>query len=164
MKGAPVKGAPVKGAPVKGAPIRRLAAALALLVAGCTYPDFKLIDQQTFANTPAPTQADIAHANLPPLPLVVIRFNDVDPDYHDALAAAVTAAMSRKPDAVFDVLTPIPLNAPASVQAAATAQGRTDATEIATALAADGVAPDHVHIGFHGDSGTPPREVQVYVR
>jgi len=135
-----------------------------LLLAGCWAPDWKLIDQRTFAPTHAPETADVARANLPRLPLVTIRFDDLDDDYRPTLADAVEAAQSRKADVEFDVLTPIPTAAPQDEQEKFTQQGQEDAQEVATALAADGVSPDRVHIGFRGDPGAPAREVRVYVR
>jgi hypothetical protein len=135
-----------------------------LLLVGCTPPDFKLIDQRTFRSTPTPSSTDVARAALPPLPLVVIRYDNLDEDYGPTLARAVNEATTVKPDVAFDVLTPMPIAAPPDVQARFTSQGIRDAQDVADALAADGVPPDRVHMGFRGDAGTPPREVQVYAR
>jgi hypothetical protein len=141
-----------------------------LLLAGCT-PDFShppymhLIDQRDFqASGQAPAAADLARAALPPLPLVVIRFDNPDADFRVDLANAVNDAVTRKADVQFDVLTPVPLSAPQEAQAQATRQGSADAQLVATALAADGIVPDRVHIGLRGDAGAPPREVLVYAR
>jgi hypothetical protein len=136
-----------------------LLAMAALLLGGCT-----LVDQRTFQRTPAPAADEIARASLPPLPLLVIRFDQVDTDYGPALSAVVEAAQSHKPDTVFDVLTPIPTKASREVQDRYTAQGAADATDVANALAADGVLPDRIHLGLRGDPGTPPREVRIYGR
>lgn len=141
-----------------------------LLLSGCTITGFgmsdvKLIDQQSFEGPPrAPAPADLARARLPPLPLVVIRFDQPDEDYRPALAAAVNAAQARKPDIGFDVLTPMPTAAPPATQSRFASQGAADAQEVAMALAADGVAPDSIHIGLRGDPGAPVREVRVYAR
>ncbi len=143
--------------------------ALGLLLAGCVpagkWPYFTLIDQGTFRGpTPPPTADDIARSKLPPLPLVTIRFDQPDSDYTQALAAAVESAQAHKADVAFDVLAPVPLSASHDVQAQFTAQGETDTQAVASALAADGINPDHIHIGFRGDPGDPPREVRVYAR
>jgi hypothetical protein len=135
-----------------------------LLLAGCLPWDWRLIDQRTFAPAHAPGAADVARANLPKLPLAVIRFDNLDADYRPALAEAVEAAQAHKANVEFDVLTPIPTAAAQEVQDRFARQGEADAQEVATALAADGVLPDRVHIGFRGDPGSPPREVRVYVR
>ena len=143
----------------RGAPLL-----LALLLGGCTIPGFRLIDQQTFARTPAPTSTDVARADLPPLPLLVIRFSDMDQDYGPALAEALDAAMSRKPDVAFDVLTPVPTSASPEEQARFTKQGIIDAQDVANAMVVDGISPDLVHMGFRADAGSPPREVLVFAR
>jgi hypothetical protein len=137
---------------------------LAALLGGCTMPGFHLIDQRTFEATTAPSAADIARAKLPALPLAVIRFDQPDVDYKQALADAIGSAQTRKSDVAFDVVSPVPLKAPQAEQDRATAQGKQDAQDIATAIAEDGVAPDHIFLGFRGDPGAPPREVRVYVR
>ena len=138
--------------------------ASALLLAGCLPPDFRIIDQRTFWPPQAPTEAEVARAHLPPAPLVTIRFDTPDADYTAALADAVTAAESRKPDVEFDVLTPMPTSAPQAEQDQFARQGAEDAQAVLTALGADGVHPDRVHLGYRADPGSPPREVLVYVR
>ena len=143
----------------------RTAALLAtLLLVGCTPPDFKLIDQRTFRRTPTPNSTEVAGAALPSLPLVVIRYDNLDEDYGPSLGQAVDAATALKPDVSFDVLTPMPIAAPPDVQARFTRQGISDAQDVANTLVIDGVPPDRIHMGFRGDSGNPPREVQVYAR
>jgi hypothetical protein len=141
-----------------------LALAASLLLAGCWPPDFKIIDQRTFAPPHAPTEADLARAHLPPAPLVTIRFDNPDADYAPALADAVTSAEARKPDVEFDVLTPIPTSAPQATQDEFARQGADDAQAVLNALGADGIRPDRVHLGYRADPGSPPREVLVYVR
>ncbi|MCW3473111.1 hypothetical protein [Limobrevibacterium gyesilva] len=137
----------------------------ALLLAGLVLTGCTLVDQRTFQRTPpAPTAEDVARARLPPLPLVVIRFDQLDTDYQPALAEAIEAAQARKPDVVFDVLTPIPTGEAREVQERYARQGAEDAAAVANALAAEGVPPDRVHMGYRGDPGTPPREVRVYAR
>jgi hypothetical protein len=127
---------------------------LAALLPGC-----RLVDQRTFrATPPAPGAEDVAHARLPPLPLLIIRFDQPDFDYHPALADAVDAARSRKPDVGFEVLAPVPS------ATNPTAQGEADAVEIATALEAIGIPPERIRLGLRADPGAPPREIRVYVR
>jgi hypothetical protein len=138
--------------------------AAGLLLSGCLPPDWRLIDQRTFWPPHNPTSADVARANLPQQPLVIIRLDLVDYDYRPTLADAVQAAEVHKPDVEFDVLTPIPTAAAQDVQERFARQGAADAQEVANALGADGIGPDRVHIGYRGDPGSPPREVRVYVR
>jgi hypothetical protein len=145
-------------------------ALLALVLSGCTITglrmaDIKPIDQRSFEGpAQAPGAAGVARARLPRQPLAVIRFDQQDADFRPALAAAVNAALARKPDPSFDVLTPMPSSAAPDIQDRFARQGAIDAQEVANALAADGIPPDQVHIGLRGDPGAPPREVLVYVR
>ncbi len=131
---------------------------LLLALSGC-----KLIDQTTFYGEP-PGQSELARARPPAMPLVTIRYEQGDPDLHDILAPVVEAAQARKPDVVFDVLTPMPTQASPEVRDRFAAQGEADAKAVATGLAAEGVNQDHIHMGFRGDAGNPPREVLIYVR
>ncbi len=138
---------------------------LALLLAGCLPPDFRIVDQRTFRSAPAtPAPEAVTQAALPPLPLVVIRFDQPDLDYRPALAEAVTLAQAHNPQAVFEVLTPVPTSANTEVQRQYLTQGAADARDVARALAADAVDPDRVQIGYRADPGAPVREVRIYVR
>jgi hypothetical protein len=101
---------------------------------------------------------------LPPQPLVVIRFDQLDNDYFPALADAVQLAQARKPNVEFDVITPVPTAAPQAEQDRFARQGAEDAQAVANALGLDGITSERVHIGYRGDPGSPPREVLVYVR
>ncbi len=139
----------------------RLWLAALVLVAGCTpktsFPYLDLVDQRTFQpKLAAPKPADVK--NLPALPLVVIRFDVPDPNYTQALANAVDAATSRKPDVEFDVMTPVGAGAQPDANAAR------DAAAVATAIAEQSVPPERIHVGSVEDAGTPAREVRVYVR
>jgi hypothetical protein len=140
-------------------PTRALLALLAAF-AGC-----RLIDQRLFEPAAtAPEAAQLKRSALPPLPLVTIRFDQPDLDWQTPLQAAVLAAQSRKPDVGFDVVAPIPVAASAAAQDKASAQGVEDVRMVANALQYNGVPADHVHLGYRGDPGQPPREVLVYAR
>jgi hypothetical protein len=131
------------------------------LLCGC-----KLIDQRTFESTGRrPSSADVAHAQLPQVPLVTLDFAQVDQDWRTPLAQAAAAAILRKPDVEFDVVTPIPTSGNRALQDGFARLGQADAQAVATALLADQVSPDRIHLRFHGDPGVPkPRVVYVYVR
>ncbi len=133
---------------------------LLLLLAGCTPslspPYLTLIDQRTFNPAVAPDPANVRA--LPALPLAVIRFDAPGIDFRPDLARAVEAAQSRKPDADFNVVTPVARGKVPDAQA------QDDATTILRAIAEQGVQPEKIHIGVTEDSGTPAREVRVYVR
>lgn len=135
-------------------------ACLLAALAGC-----KLVDQRTFEPAHAgPSAAALANARLPPLPLVTIDFAFADLDWRSSVQQAVTAAESRKPDAKFDVVTPIPTGASQTVQDRYIATGQADAKLVADELQNDGVPPARIGVRFQGDPGTPPREVFIYAR
>jgi hypothetical protein len=130
------------------------------LLGGCT-----LVDQRTFQRAgETPRDADLARATLPPLPLLTIPFSSPDVDFQPAVQQAADAVLALKPDAEYDVVAPIPINAPQSVQDEAERNGRTDTASVVNALGYAGVSLDKVHVGFRSDGGTPPREVLVFVR
>jgi hypothetical protein len=141
-------------------PIAPLMAAC-LLVAGC-----ELVDQRTVARwlgeTPLP--ATETSRELPELPLVTIRFDQPDADYAPAVSEAAQAALARKSNAVFDIVTPVPTALPPAEQDAAALRGAADARAVADTLATQGVPPEQLRLGLVGDPGEPPREVRVYVR
>jgi hypothetical protein len=130
------------------------------LLAGC-----KLIDQRTFESAPkAPGAADLAHRELPPLPLLTVDPSNPNTDWASQVADAALAAEARKPDVRFAVVTPIPTSATQKIQDLYTTNGQADAQAVATALQSDGIAPDHITLNFQGDPGAPPREVRLYAR
>ena len=148
--------------------MRRTLNAFALIVvmaAGC-----RLVDQRTFERpgrspgTPQLARADYAQRAVPPPALVTIRFGRIDSDWQPAVVAASRDARARKADVIFDLVTPVPTNAPAAVQDSAQKAGAKDAAAVAAVLQGDGVSADQIRIGARGDPGQPPREVEVYVR
>ncbi len=135
-----------------------------LLLCGCAL-GCTLVDQRTFERTAkGPSQPDLARVARPSLPLVTIRFDRPDYDFRPDLGEAVDAAQSRKPDVAFEVVAVLPIDPAKPVDSAKLREGQTDAAEVATALASDGVPPDRVHLALRGDPGAPPPEVLVYVR
>jgi hypothetical protein len=131
------------------------------MVAACTprlsYPYIDLVDQRTF--WPAVEKPDAAQVKaLPPLPLAIIRFGAGAPDFTPALSEAVEAALIRKPEVEFNVVTPI---APGAEPSQASAR---DATDVAHAIAEQSVPTERIHVGTVEDAGASSREVRVYVR
>jgi hypothetical protein len=140
-------------------------AALLALLTIAALPGCQLIDQRTFrAKDVAPSTTDLANAKLAPLPYVTIDMADPDADFRPALGEAVEAAQARKQDVEFDVLAPMPIAADQATQDVFTKNGATDTQAVAMAMGYAGVSLDKVHIGFRGDPGSPPREVQIYLR
>ena len=136
----------------------RIAACLVPVLGGC-----RMIDQRTFERTPqAPAAATLNRPVLPPLPLLVLRMTDPQADWRTPLDDAVSAAVFRKPDVRFEVLTPVPVNAKKAVQDGFLRNGAADAQMVAYALQSDRISADHITLGVQGDPGTPTREVRLY--
>ena len=89
--------------------IPALIAALAL--SGCGHPDELLAAQSPTkqeAAKPAPASQTASVALHPPAetrqPFIVIRFEGTQPEYAEALYNALQSALTRKPDAAFDLV------------------------------------------------------------
>lgn len=136
--------------------VRTLLALLAL--SGC-----RLIDQRTFERAPeTPSAAALARPLLPAAPVVRLQ-PAAGGDWRAALDAAVKQALAGKPDAAFDVMTPVPIMAKRADQDRFVRDGIADAKAVAAALQQDGVPEGRVTIGFQGDFGQAVREVRLYV-
>ena len=135
-----------------------------LATAGC-----KLIDQRTFAgNGQAPARAQLAGGDyaagaLPPLPLLIVRFDRLDSDWEPMLLDTVHGVLAHRPNARIDLVTPIPTSASLDLQDRAIRSGAQDAEEVAGVLLADGIPGDQIHLASRGDPGQPVREVRLYV-
>ncbi len=138
--------------------------ALALLLTGCHLVDQRDVSRLLGGPSTAPDQAALAEAKLPALPLVTVRFDQPGADDSAVLTEAAQAAMERKANVIFEVVTPVPTAAPRAVQDAFVRQGAEDAKAVADTLATAGVPPEQIHLGQRGDPGNPVREVRVYVR
>ncbi len=138
----------------------RLVVALAPLLAGCT-----LIDQRTFNPLAGmPAKAPVVAGPAPTPPLVAIDFGRPSPDYAAALEQAVAAALARKADAQFDVITIVPATGTAAQQTEAAVGLIPDARDVARAINRDGVDDDRIHLQARADAGVATRQVQVFVR
>jgi hypothetical protein len=154
---------PAAALPASLSRMRILPIALALLLAGCHPFDQRDVARWLGGRPAAPNQADLAETNLPPLPLVTVRFDQPGTDITAVLTEAAQAAMERKETVTFDVVTPLPTAAPRAVQDEFVSQGADDARMVADVLATAGVPPERLHLGLRGDPGNPVREVRVYV-
>ena len=124
-----------------------------------------IVDRGTFRRAGrAPEASPLARADLPPLPLLTIRFDQPTADLQPSVQQAVDAVNAVRPDAEYDVVALIPVNAPEAAQNLAAARGQTDTAAVVQALGYAGVSLDAVHVGYRSDAGAPPREVLVFVR
>ncbi|HEX6959063.1 MAG TPA: hypothetical protein VF194_13850 [Ferrovibrio sp.] len=97
------------------------------------------------------------------VPLVVIRFDRADVPYQQALYNAVSQALARKPNAVFDVVAVAAGGTPA--QAASNQnQARRNADRVLRSLADMGLPASRVNVTAARDAQAAANEVQVFVR
>ena len=140
--------------------------AAALLLAGC-----KLVDQRTFdpqaglppvVPKPAPPapQPDRALNGL--APLVTIRLGQ-DTNYDRAVLQATAAALARKPDAQFTLLTAVPPGTP-DAQANTVAQYAPEAARVAGLVERRGVPAGRVRLEARPEPNLGAPELRLYVR
>jgi hypothetical protein len=137
-------------------------AVAALLLAGCTVPDGRLL--APVAQRPDVATVQMTEAQSGRVPLVTIAAAAGPSDYVSALASAVQAARALKPDVVFDVLSAVPLQG-SPLHEITEARGLTpDAAEVASAISGDGVPAQQITLGAVVVPGIAANEVRVYVR
>ncbi len=142
-------------------------ALMCVALGGC-----KLIDQRSFEpRATAPSSGQVARSSqvaatrlVPALPLVSVFPGDLEHDWRPDVAAAVRAALVRRPDAAFDIVTPIPTARGPDAQRAAMLTGSADAAAVAAVMQAEGIPAERLHLGARGDAGNPRRDVLVFVR
>ena len=132
-------------------------------------PACQLIDQRTFNATTVPPprtalQALVAGDQHPTRPLVTIPLPDLDRSWQVPLIQAARAAVARKPDVQFDIITLRPADAALDADPARATLGDAAARDVATVLLGDEIPAERVHLGVRGDPGQPPPEVLVFVR
>ena len=138
----------------------RLCLSVPALVAGC-----HLVDQRDFdAKAGRPPVVPHAAPVIAPAPaLVTIRYSTPNPEYHDALVAAVRRALARQPDVLFTVTTSIPASASPDTQAEQAASASSSGREVAQAIVDAGAAPGQIEQAVRVLPGLGQREVQVAV-
>jgi hypothetical protein len=126
------------------------------LLAGCT-----LVDQRTFEthrSTPAPASLSAPVAARP------IAISDGAEGWPARLGTAARDAATRDPDRRFDLVAPVPLAGTEATRADFRARQDDNLRLAATALAAAGIDPSHIRMGYRGDPGAPAGQVELYAR
>ncbi|MBE7210598.1 MAG: hypothetical protein INR65_06225 [Gluconacetobacter diazotrophicus] len=148
-----------------GVPGALLLAALAVpaLLGGC-----KLVDQRTFdpaaGRPPVPRYPPAPPPKPAPAPLALVRFNNGD-DWRPAVTAIVRAALERKPDAVFRVLTVVPGGGTPEQQATLLAgAARTQGAAVADTVRAAGAEARQIELAGTADPGIRDVEVRLTAR
>ena len=97
-------------------------------------------------------------------PLVVIRFDRPDPPYEQALYNAVSRAIERRPDALFDLVAVAPGRGSAADSALGGSKAKKYASNVLRSLTQMGLPAGRVSLSAatSGDAVTP--EVHLYVR
>ncbi|MFQ5973455.1 MAG: hypothetical protein ACE5Q3_14085 [Alphaproteobacteria bacterium] len=97
-------------------------------------------------------------------PLVLIRFDQETVDYEQPLFTAVSEALERRPDALFDLVAVTPnRGTPAQVALSASA-ARRNAERVLRSLSAMGLPADRVNVRSLSSNDAQVAEVHLYVR
>jgi hypothetical protein len=142
-------------------PLRFWAALPITVLAGCHLVDQRDFDRQ--AGRPPVVKAAPSVVLAGPRPLLRIAYDNPDPDYSQALSAAVKRAMAVKPDVLFTVQTLVPLSGTPDAQAIAQSAAAVTGREIAEAIVADGADAGQVELAVKGEAGLKEKEVRVFV-
>ena len=97
-------------------------------------------------------------------PLVVIRFDRDNPDYEQALFAAVSATLDRRPNAAFDLVAVAPAAGTAAQISLNTSKARRSADKVMRSLTSMGLSPDRVSLSTMTSPTAQTNEVHLYVR
>ena len=97
-------------------------------------------------------------------PLVVIRFDRTDVPYQQALYSAVSRALERRPDAVFDLIAVAPAVGGAAREAVNTNRSRRHAENVLRSLVEMGLPPSRVAISTRTLADAKVNEVHLYLR
>jgi hypothetical protein len=97
------------------------------------------------------------------VPLVVIRFDRADVPYQQALYNAVSQALQRKPNAVFDVVA-VAAGGTQAQSASNQNQARRNADRVLRSLADMGLPASRVNVTAGSNAQAATNEVHVFVR
>jgi hypothetical protein len=132
------------------------------LLAGCTVPGRGVVSSAP--QRPSATTVQATEAQSARVPLVTIAAAAGPADYESALAGAVRAAETLKPNVIFDVLSAVPQQGTPLHQITQARELTPDTVEVATAIMGDGVPAGRITLGALVVPGLPANEVRVYVR
>lgn len=97
-------------------------------------------------------------------PLVLIRFDRPNVNYEQALFAAVSAALDRRPDASFDLVAVTPSTGSQAQLSLAREESRRDAERVLRSLTSMGLSPNRVALSQMTSPAAQTNEVHLYVR
>jgi hypothetical protein len=141
----------------------------ALLVALSLLAACHLVDQRDFdpnaGKRPVPP-APVATGKPVPAtpPLMTIHFDQGGQNYDDALRVAVDAALRRKRNVLFSVVTLVPAKGTPPEQIEAARRASELGRQVADAIVADGADIGQVEMAARADPSVVAREVRIYVQ
>jgi hypothetical protein len=97
-------------------------------------------------------------------PLVVIRFNQPNVEYEQALFTVVGRALERRPNAAFDLVAVAPSVGSAAQVSLATSKARRNAEDVLRSLTNMGLPADRITLSATSSASAQVNEVHVYVR
>jgi hypothetical protein len=97
-------------------------------------------------------------------PLVVIRFNQPNVEYEQALFTVVSRALERRPNAAFDLVAVAPSVGSAAQVSLATGKSRRNAEGVLRSLTNMGLPADRITLSATSSTNAQVNEVHVYVR
>lgn len=118
---------------------------------------------RVYAPPPAPAMAPgsgIASGR----PLVVIRFDQANPDYQQALYQAVSQALARRPNAAFDLVAVAPQTGGSAQIALNSNIAQRDADQVMRSLLSMGLTADRISMSAATSPTAQVVEVQLYIR
>lgn len=118
---------------------------------------------RVYAPPPAPVTAPGAGVATG-RPLVVIRFDQPNPDYQQALYQAVSQVLARRPNAAFDLVAVAPqIGGPTQIALNSNIAQR-DADQVMRSLLGMGLTPDRVSMSAATSPTAQVNEVHLYLR
>lgn len=132
----------------------------------------RTFQQSSTAPTPVPApgvrSASPAAAPMATLgnrrPLLIVRFDQPRVQYEQALYAAISEALQRKPDATFDLLAVAPARGSVADVALNTTASKRNAENVLRAMTEMGVNPNRVGLNSTTSAAALNNEVHLYVR
>jgi hypothetical protein len=122
---------------------------------------------QSLANRAFTSGAQVAAAQGatgPRRPLVVIRFDNPNVEYEQALYTAMKGALDRKPDAQFELVAVSPTRGPMGQSALKSAAAKRNADQVMRSLNNMGLPPNRIATSASQSDSAESNEVHIYVR
>lgn len=115
-------------------------------------------------NTAPAAAVQNAPALSGPRPLVKIRFDRPDVQYEQPVYAAVNEAMTRYPNASFDLVAITPTQGNAAELAIESTRARRNAERVLRTLTAMGLSLERINLSYTQNAQAKSNEVDIYIR